>query len=138
MGRNIGRRIKVVSKRAQLIAAGDVSQPALSVEGSDELASLTNSINKMNVALLDIVRGVSSKARTVGDSMTSLLDANNNTSNKVDSQMSTMTLVGQQLSEVSLSADETANQAKLSASNLAESKSQIETALKLLSRTCRP
>ena len=126
MGRNIGRRIKVVSKRAQLIAAGDVSQPALSVEGSDELASLTNSINKMNVALLDIVRGVSSKARTVGDSMTSLLDANNNTSNKVDSQMSTMTLVGQQLSEVSLSADETANQAKLSASNLAESKSQIE------------
>ncbi|NOI56081.1 HAMP domain-containing methyl-accepting chemotaxis protein [Vibrio coralliilyticus] len=126
MGRNIGRRIKVVSKRAQLIAAGDVSQPALSVEGSDELASLTNSINKMNIALLDIVRGVSSKARTVGDSMTSLLDANNNTSNKVDSQMSTMTLVGQQLSEVSLSADETANQAKLSASNLAESKSQIE------------
>ncbi|MER2494664.1 methyl-accepting chemotaxis protein [Vibrio neptunius] len=127
MGRNIGRRIQVVSKRAQLIAAGDVSQPALSVEGSDELSSLTKSINKMNVALLDIVRGVSMKARTVGDSMTSLLEANVNTSNKVDSQMSIMTLVGQQLSEVSLSADETANQAKLSASNLQESKSQIET-----------
>ncbi|EGA69771.1 histidine kinase/response regulator hybrid protein [Vibrio sinaloensis DSM 21326] len=126
MGNNIGRRVSVVSKRAQSIAAGDISQAKLEVEGSDELASLTESINKMSDALSNIVRGVSDKAQAVSQSMTSLQEANSNTAVQVDQQMSMINLVSDQVSDVSLSAEETANQAKRSANSLSESKSQIE------------
>jgi len=112
MGKNIGRRVATVSKRAEAIADGDVSQAPLQIEGSDELAS--------------IVKGVTAKANTVGDSMKSLLDANGQTVSQVERQKATMELVGQQVGEVSRSASDTAMQAEQSVTNLVESKSQIE------------
>ena len=126
MGKNIGRRVATVSKRAEAIADGDVSQAPLQIEGSDELASLTQSINKMNDELASIVKGVTAKANTVGDSMKSLLDANGQTVSQVERQKATMELVGQQVGEVSRSASDTAMQAEQSVTNLVESKSQIE------------
>lgn len=132
MGKSIGRRVSVISKRAESIADGDVSQSPLSVEGSDELASLTQSINKMNDELANIVKGVTSKANTVSGSMSELLNANAKTVTQVDSQKATMDLVGQQVGEVSQSATNTAHQAEESASTLAESKVQIEAGSKAL------
>lgn len=126
LGRSIGRRVAVVSSRAQSIAAGDISQAKLEAEGSDELTSLTDSINKMSDALSSIVCGVSGKAQAVSQSMTSLQQANSNTAVQVDQQMSTISLVSEQVSDVSLSAEETASQAKRSVNALSESKSQIE------------
>ncbi|MDC5812412.1 methyl-accepting chemotaxis protein [Vibrio europaeus] len=126
MGKSIGRRVKTISKRAQSIANGDVSQSALPIEGSDELASLTRSINKMNDELAAIVKGVSNKASTVSDSMNALLDANAKTVHQVESQKSTMELVGHQVTDVSHSATDTATQAEQSASKLSESQAQIE------------
>lgn len=126
MGKSIGRRVSIVSERAQLIAKGDVSQPKLLIEGNDELATLTESINQMNDALSSIVSGVTSKAQIVTESMAALQEANSNTAVQVDQQMSTISLVSEQVSDVSLSAEETASHAKLSVDNLLESKSQIE------------
>jgi|GEM_PF-718334 len=126
MGKSIGRRVKTISQRAESIANGDVSQVALSIEGSDELASLTHSINKMNDELAAIVKGVSNKASTVSNSMNALLDANAQTVQQVDSQKSTMELVGHQVTDVSHSATDTARQAEQSASKLLESQAQIE------------
>ncbi|OAJ92684.1 HAMP domain-containing methyl-accepting chemotaxis protein [Vibrio bivalvicida] len=126
MGKSIGRRVKTISQRAESIANGDVSQVALSIEGSDELASLTDSINKMNDELAAIVKGVSNKASTVSDSMNALLDANAKTVQQVESQKSTMELVGHQVTDVSHSATDTATQAEQSASKLLESQAQIE------------
>ncbi|RTZ17528.1 methyl-accepting chemotaxis protein [Vibrio aquaticus] len=126
MGKSIGRRVATISKRAESIADGDVSQPRLPVEGSDELASLTQSINKMNDELASIVKGVTSKANNVSDSMSELLNANAQTVTQVESQKTTMELVGQQVNDVSQSANETAHQAEQSASYLKESKHQIE------------
>ncbi len=125
MGRNLGRRVKTVSKRAELISSGDVSQPRLSVEGNDELTSLTDSINKMNDALSNIVSGVTSKAQAVADSMTELQQSNSDAAKQVDDQKSTISRVSEQVSEVSFSAEETANQAKKSVANLSESKGQL-------------
>ncbi|UUM32647.1 HAMP domain-containing methyl-accepting chemotaxis protein [Vibrio japonicus] len=125
MGRNLGRRVKTVSKRAELIASGDVSQPHLLVEGNDELTSLTDSINKMNDALSSIVSDVTSKAQTVTDSMTALQQSNADAAKQVEAQKSTISRVSEQVSEVSLSAEETANQAKKSVANLSESKDQL-------------
>lgn len=126
MGKNIGRRVATISKRAESISDGDVSQPPLAIEGSDELASLTRSINKMNDELAAIVKGVSEKASTVDASMGELIRANNDTASQVDQQKSNMELVGQQVSEVSQSANGTAMQAEQSVSTLAQSKAQIE------------
>ncbi|KLN66498.1 HAMP domain-containing methyl-accepting chemotaxis protein [Vibrio sp. VPAP30] len=126
MGKSIGRRVKTISQRAESIANGDVSQVALSIEGSDELASLTGSINKMNDELAAIVKGVSNKASTVSDSMNALLGANAKTVQQVESQKSTMELVGHQVTDVSHSATDTATQAEQSASKLLESQAQIE------------
>ncbi|MGD8121612.1 HAMP domain-containing methyl-accepting chemotaxis protein [Vibrio sp. TRT 2004] len=126
MGKNIGRRVSIVPKRAESIADGDVSQASLEIEGSDELASLMHSINRMNDELASIVKGVTTKANTVSDSMKSLLDANEATVSQVERQKATMALVGQQVSEVSQSANDTAIQAEQSVTNLLESKQQIE------------
>ncbi|MCZ4293241.1 HAMP domain-containing methyl-accepting chemotaxis protein [Vibrio sinaloensis] len=126
MGKNIGRRVSIVSKRAESIADGDVSQASLAIEGSDELASLMHSINRMNDELASIVKGVTTKANTVSDSMKSLLDANEATVSQVERQKATMALVGQQVGEVSQSANDTAMQAEQSVSNLLQSKQQIE------------
>lgn len=132
MGKNIGRRVATISQRAESIANGDISQPALELGGSDELASLTRSINKMNNELANIVKGVSDKARKVGSSMSSLQDASHQTVSQVESQKSTIDLVGQQVAEVSHSASETALQAEQSSASLAESKAHIEQGSKAL------
>lgn len=134
MGKNIGIRVATISQRAESIANGDISQPALDLGGSDELASLTRSINKMNNELANIVKGVSDKARKVGSSMSSLQDASHQTVSQVESQKSTIDLVGQQVAEVSHSASETALQAEQSSASLAESKTHIEQGSKALER----
>lgn len=126
MGNSIGRRVAIVSERAQSIAKGDVSQPRLNVEGKDELATLTESINQMNDALSSIVRGVTSKAQVVTESMGELQAANSHTAAQVEQQKSTISLVSAQVSDVSASAEETAHHAKLSVDNLVESKKQID------------
>ncbi|MEF1291481.1 methyl-accepting chemotaxis protein [Vibrio sp. M260118] len=132
MGKNIGRRVKIIAKRAESIANGDISQAALNVEGSDELASLTRSINQMNDELATIVKGVSSKASIVSESMSSLLEANAKTANQVDNQKSTIELVSQQVTDVSHSATDTARQAEQSAGLLSDSRTQIELGFKAL------
>lgn len=125
MGRNIGRRIAIVSQRAESIADGDISQEKLEVKGSDELATLTHSINRMNEELANIVQGVNTKATTVVDSMRSLIDASSITVNQVENQRDAIALVGQQVTDVSYSATDTAVQAEQSVANLIESKQQI-------------
>ncbi|NMS30586.1 HAMP domain-containing protein, partial [Vibrio parahaemolyticus] len=75
MGNTIGRRVKNLSERAKTIASGDGSQPPLTVVGKDELADLTDSINRMNQSLASIVAGVSEKAHQVDTSMGALLES---------------------------------------------------------------
>lgn len=86
MGRSIGRRVSEISQRAQRIAAGDVSQQPLAVQGNDELSALTESINRMNASLAGIVRGVTDKANQVSESMNALLNSNQQTLTQVKNQ----------------------------------------------------
>lgn len=125
MGRNIGRRVKNISKRAQLIAAGDISQNALVVEGKDELASLTDAINRMNQSLADIVQGVTTKAHEVDSSMSNLLSANEQTLNQVSRQRNNIDQIGQELHDVANSAETTSAHAQRSVESLTESNKQI-------------
>ncbi|MGC9404402.1 HAMP domain-containing methyl-accepting chemotaxis protein [Vibrio genomosp. F10 str. 9ZC157] len=125
MGRNIGRRISRISQRAQLIASGDVSQPALDVEGNDELASLTDSINRMNQSLAGIVQGVTDKAHQVDDSISGLLTANQETLSQVSGQKEDIHQIVQQLDDVAQSAQTTVHHADQSMKTLAQSSELI-------------
>ncbi|MGI2829830.1 HAMP domain-containing methyl-accepting chemotaxis protein [Vibrio alginolyticus] len=126
MGNTIGRRVKNLSERAKTIASGDVSQPPLTVVGKDELADLTDSINRMNQSLASIVAGVSEKAHQVDTSMGALLESAQVTSLNVEQQQTSIVEMGSQLDEIALAARNTLDQANQSVQKLSDSKGEIE------------
>ncbi|MHA2738569.1 HAMP domain-containing methyl-accepting chemotaxis protein [Vibrio harveyi] len=126
MGNTIGRRVKNLSERAKMIASGDVSQPPLTVVGKDELADLTDSINRMNQSLASIVAGVSEKAHQVDTSMGALLESAQVTSSNVEQQQTSIVEMGSQLDEIALAARNTLDQANQSVQKLSDSKGEIE------------
>ncbi|AUV88233.1 methyl-accepting chemotaxis protein [Vibrio campbellii] len=126
MGNTIGRRVKNLSERAKTIASGDVSQPPLTVVGKDELADLTDSINRMNQSLASIVAGVSEKAHQVDTSMGALLKSAQVTSSNVEQQQTSIVEMGSQLDEIALAARNTLDQANQSVQKLSDSKGEIE------------
>ncbi|MEF1338814.1 methyl-accepting chemotaxis protein, partial [Vibrio rotiferianus] len=126
MGTTIGRRVKNLSERAKTIASGDVSQPPLTVVGKDELADLTDSINRMNQSLASIVAGVSEKAHQVDTSMGALLESSQVTSSNVEQQQTSIVEMGSQLDEIALAARNTLDQANQSVQKLSDSKGEIE------------
>ncbi|GAJ76577.1 methyl-accepting chemotaxis protein [Vibrio sp. JCM 18905] len=128
MGNTIGRRVKNLSERAKTIASGgDVSQPSLTVVGKDELADLTDSINRMNQSLASIVAGgVSEKAHQVDTSMGALLESAQVTSLNVEQQQTSIVEMGSQLDEIALAARNTLDQANQSVQKLSDSKGEIE------------
>ncbi|UDY85024.1 HAMP domain-containing methyl-accepting chemotaxis protein [Vibrio diabolicus] len=126
MGNAIGRRVKNLSERAKTIASGDVSQPPLTVVGKDELADLTDSINRMNQSLASIVAGVSEKAHQVDASMGALLESAQVTSSNVEQQQTSIVEMGSQLDEIALAARNTLDQANQSVQKLSDSKGEIE------------
>ncbi|MDA0135117.1 methyl-accepting chemotaxis protein [Vibrio harveyi] len=126
MGNTIGRRVKNLSERAKTTASGDVSQPPLTVVGKDELADLTDSINRMNQSLASIVAGVSEKAHQVDTSMGALLESAQVTSSNVEQQQTSIVEMGSQLDEIALAARNTLDQANQSVQKLSDSKGEIE------------
>ncbi|HDM8194077.1 TPA: methyl-accepting chemotaxis protein [Vibrio harveyi] len=126
MGNTIGRRVKNLSERAKTIASGDISQPPLTVVGKDELADLTDSINRMNQSLASIVAGVSEKAHQVDTSMGALLESAQVTSSNVEKQQTSIVEMGSQLDEIALAARNTLDQANQSVQKLSDSKGEIE------------
>ncbi len=126
MGNTIGRRVKNLSERAKTIASGDVSQPSLTIVGKDELADLTDSINRMNQSLAGIVAGVSEKAHQVDTSMGALLESAQVTSLNVEQQQTNIVEMGSQLDEIALAARNTLDQANQSVQKLSDSKGEIE------------
>lgn len=126
MGNTIGRRVKNLSERAKTIASGDVSQPPLTIVGKDELADLTDSINRMNQSLASIVAGVSEKAHQVDTSMGALLESAQVTSSNVEQQQTSIVEMGSQLDEIALAARNTLDQANQSVQKLSDSKGEIE------------
>ncbi len=125
MGRSIGRRVAQISRRAQLIASGDVSQQALAVQGNDELSALTVSINSMNQSLANIVTGVTNKADQVNESMEALLSSSQQTLNQVKNQEQSIEQMGSELEEVASSTQHTLEQAQRSVETLSESQHEM-------------
>ncbi|MGD8110242.1 HAMP domain-containing methyl-accepting chemotaxis protein [Vibrio sp. TRT 17S01] len=126
MGRNIGHRVTSLSKRAELIANGDISEPPLTVTGTDELSSLTNSINGMNLSLSQIIQGVTDKAHQVNEGLIQLNQSNTTTQSELKKQQHSIDSVSQELAQVADSADATATLAQESVTVIDATKSQIQ------------
>lgn len=126
LGKNIGRRVSRIGKRAEIIAAGDVSQPALLCEGSDELSQLTAAINNMNNSLRTIVQGVSTKAQQVSQNMDELLNYNSNTRQQVQQQRASIEQVTVRLSDVAQYSMATAEKAEQSMQSLLLSQNELK------------
>ncbi|WP_367989820.1 methyl-accepting chemotaxis protein [Vibrio sp. NTOU-M3] len=126
MGRNIGHRVTSLSKRAELIANGDISEPPLTVTGTDELSSLTNSINRMNLSLSQIIQGVTDKAHQVNEGLIQLNQSNVTTQSELKKQQHSIDSVSQELAQVADSADATATLAQESVTVIDATKSQIQ------------
>ncbi|MBE3655880.1 methyl-accepting chemotaxis protein [Vibrio navarrensis] len=134
LGRNIGRRIALVSERASRIASGNISQAPLIVEGTDELAKLTDSVNRMNHSLSSIVQGVTDKAVSVDASMSKLLKASEKTLIQIKRQQADMVEVGHEVNGVADAATNTLLQVESSAQSLADSKEKISQGHQALDR----
>ncbi|MGD8170547.1 HAMP domain-containing methyl-accepting chemotaxis protein [Vibrio sp. TRT 21S02] len=126
MGRNIGHRVTSLSKRAELIANGDISEPPLTVTGTDELSSLTNSINGMNHSLSQIIQGVTDKAHQVNEGLIQLNQSNTTTQSELKKQQHSIDSVSQELAQVADSADATATLAQESVTVIDATKNQIQ------------
>jgi len=63
--RGVVRPLKIVVERANAIAAGDLTGAELSTRGQDETADLTNSMNKMQTNLREVMQSIGQIAQTV-------------------------------------------------------------------------
>ncbi|MGF1748503.1 methyl-accepting chemotaxis protein [Vibrio cionasavignyae] len=126
MGHHIGARIKTLANRAQQIASGDVSNPALVITGSDELADLTRSVNSMNQSLADLVGGVTENAVSVQGGMAQLMQSSRDGLQRMERQSQHVDEIGHSLSEVAVGAEQTAHQVQASSSTLFDSKAELQ------------
>ncbi|MFA0442093.1 chemotaxis protein [Vibrio sp. 10N.286.49.C2] len=126
MGQHIGARIRTIAGRAQQIAAGDVSNPALVIKGSDELSELTRSVNTMNLSLANLVGGVTENATSVQERMTQLIQSSQDGLQRMERQSQHVDEIGHSLSEVAVGAEQTAQQVQDSSTTLFDSKAELQ------------
>ncbi|MGV2986160.1 methyl-accepting chemotaxis protein [Vibrio sp. E150_011] len=126
MGQHIGARIRTIAGRAQQIAAGDVSNPALVIKGSDELSELTRSVNTMNLSLANLVGGVTENATSVQERMTQLIQSSQDGLQRMERQSQHVDEIGHSLSEVAVGAEQTAQQVQDSSTTLFNSKAELQ------------
>ncbi len=125
LGRQIGGRVSLIAKRAQLIAAGDVSSAPLTVTGRDELADLMTSINSMNQSLSKLVGQVSQSVGAVEEKMDDLTKHSRESLQQVELQSSNLDNIGHSLSEVAVGSEQTASQVQISSSALVDAKQEL-------------
>ncbi|WP_234496477.1 HAMP domain-containing methyl-accepting chemotaxis protein [Vibrio maritimus] len=125
LGRQIGGRVSLIAKRAQLIAAGDVSSEPLKVAGNDELADLMTSINSMNQSLAQLVGKVSHSVEAVEARMGDLTQNSRQSLEQVEQQSSSLDNIGHSLSEVAVGSEQTASQVQVSSSALVDAKQEL-------------
>ncbi|GAB6260844.1 methyl-accepting chemotaxis protein [Photobacterium sp. R1] len=125
LGRDIGSRLGRVVERAEQISHGDFSSRAMENKGSDEIATLIASVNRMSVSLSGLVTGVSDKAQAVNASMDKLLVTNTDTAGEVTDQASRISSVATAIEEMTATAHETAQNTQSASDDLAHSASLL-------------
>lgn len=127
LGSNIGRRLNLVAKRAEDISHGDVAGQPLADKGADEITTLVAAMNRMSLSLSSLVKRVTDRADDVDSSMLVLLETNNKTSHEVVAQTQKISSIATAIEELSVTANETAN-------NTQEASQDLQTSENLLAK----
>ncbi len=95
-----------VVERTKLIARGDLTGSPLVSRGDDELAELSNAINKMSGSLQGVVRQISGSAQHIGSSSRELSEITERTSQSITEQQSQTEKVATAMSKMSTTVQE--------------------------------
>ncbi len=86
LGRRIARSVDQVAKRADSIAAGDLTGQALTLDSRDEIGTLAQAMNGMQAALGGIIGTVAETAGSLTGSADSMRSASDHIHRRIDQQ----------------------------------------------------
>ena len=86
VGRRVTRGVALVAKRADAIASGDLTLPALDIDASDQIGSLAQSMQKMQESLARIIGTLAETSGSLISSAVSMGAAADQVHHRVDQQ----------------------------------------------------
>lgn len=105
---NMTNPIRLILERAQDIADGDLSKPALGINSQDELGDLIHVINLMSSSLNKLIISVTQAATEVSGGAVQLSTGNAQISHAMDEQSQKILMVASAMEEMSASVNEVA------------------------------
>jgi len=117
-------RLKPILKKAQDIAANNLSSPPLPIKGKDELADLTVAVNTMSQSLRDTLTSTAHSMKNVSIEANNIYTANSQMSSNITLQNEQMSLIASAIEELSAAASEVSNYS-VDASGSAENSVEI-------------
>jgi methyl-accepting chemotaxis protein len=123
LARKITRGIGIVSARANAIASGDLTNPELNVNSSDQIGSLARAMQQMQSSLGNIIRTVADTARSVNASAISMSASTDHIHRRVDEQTQQTLQAATSMQEMSASIAEVSRHTR-SAAETARSAAQ--------------
>jgi methyl-accepting chemotaxis protein len=125
--RNLLNRLSPVLQKTLEVAENNLSTPQLVVTGKDEIAVLTDAVNKMNAALISTLTITAESMRDVSDEANSIYHANTDMSKSIDQQNNQMNMIAAAVEELSSSSKDVSNSSEHAAQSAAHS---LNTAIK--------
>jgi len=101
--------LKQVVSHANAIANGDLTKPALQLEGNNELTELAQATNNMTANLLDMVRLVHESVEKINQSSENLFSTTQFTDQHISDQQSQTEMVASAMHQMSATANEVAS-----------------------------
>lgn len=95
------RRIRALADRLRALTDGLVGQPALPVQGVDELADLAVSLNTMERRLIDVIVGIKDGTHSVDLGVGQIAQGNLNLSNRTERQATNLVTTNNTMLELS-------------------------------------
>jgi len=118
-------RLLPLLDKANAITNNQLTAPALTPQGNDELTQLTRAVNAMNDSLADTIRLTANTMKETSTQADNIYNANTNMSDDITVQNDQMSLIAAAIEELSASASEVSN---ISADAAASAQSSYETA----------
>jgi methyl-accepting chemotaxis protein len=115
LARRITRSIDLVADRADAIASGDLTGAELDIDSSDQIGSLANAMQKMQISLGSIIGTVSHTAGALTASATSMSAATDKIHRRVDQQAQQTQQAATAMQEMSASIAEVSRHAQTAA-----------------------
>ena len=133
--RGVVSSVRSVSRRAELIAQGDLTGDPVPVRSSDELGTLAKAVNSMRDSLTELVRGISETASGVSDMSKQIVRSSNETAQNIREQETQANQVSASVTEMTSSIDEVAASSDNVASGAADAGDRARAGAEVVGKT---